>query len=755
MLQSSIRQLRERYGEQLTINLMSVYPKEDRVQVPWDFVKVIPAKPEQLLIAFPMAILYRLFSWCLPVRALLLKHPVLKAYSVTDAVLDEAGVSFVDSRGFVMNSYAFVCAAVPMLMGVPVMKYSQALGEFRNPWNRFLAKWILPKMKLICARGKITESLLSGIGITENVKLCADGAFSMEDDPVAEQRVAERTKADSDFFNDRVVGLSLSSVVEKKCAKQGTDYRRIVTEFTDSLTKEGYHVLVLANAARIGSTKTRNNDLMICDAVYGAVADKEKVRWYHEEMTAEEIRSYISRCRYLVASRFHAMVGALEKKVPVTLVGWSHKYQEVLDFFELGDYAEDFSSLSAGGLLESFHRMVSEEENIRGKLEKNHESTVNSSRENIMHASRVVDRELKRPRRRELLEYRLPERYAGSYLMLRKGYAADASIRENAASGGMVTGLLCWLLKTGRIDGAWVTRSEIRNGKVTYRTFIAVNEEEIRSASSSVYMTVPMLKHLNQLREFPGKVAVVMLPCMLKSFSAILDKEPDLRDKTVLKIGLFCSGNHAPAATELALKKAGINLEGAERFFFRRGHWRGNSAVIYKDGTEKTFSYTKLLCAYKNAFFFEQGSCMTCQDHFAKSSDLSFGDLWIGEMKKNPIKHSCVVIRTEKGREWYQAAVRERALMDSHLSGRDLIRGQKRALVFKYPCAKAKKSLLSSPGAAAVLDIEDHCAWNHRLAALLAVRNKAFSEKHPDTLARIPSGLVYGYMCFIRGLLNF
>ena len=35
------------------------------------------------------------------------------------------------SRGFIMNTYAFVCAAVPLLMGTPVVKYSQALGTFK------------------------------------------------------------------------------------------------------------------------------------------------------------------------------------------------------------------------------------------------------------------------------------------------------------------------------------------------------------------------------------------------------------------------------------------------------------------------------------------------------------------------------------------------------------------------------------------------------------------------------------------------
>ncbi len=93
-----------------------------------------------------------------------------------------------------MNTYAFVCAAVPMLMGVPVMKYSQ------GRWERFilsgtasLQKWILPKMQLICARGKGTLENLKEIGVEKNVKLCADGAFTMADDPKVLEKIEKRS----------------------------------------------------------------------------------------------------------------------------------------------------------------------------------------------------------------------------------------------------------------------------------------------------------------------------------------------------------------------------------------------------------------------------------------------------------------------------------------------------------------------------------------------------------------------------------
>ncbi len=392
MLQSSIRQLHEAYGDRLRIELMSVYPDEDAEQLPWDFVRITPCKPEGLLFAaFPLSVLYRIFRWCPPLKAAFLKNRILSAFHESDAVLDEAGISFVDSRGPVMNTYAFVLAAVPLLVGTPVMKYSQAMGSFKNFINRTEAKWVLPKLKLICARGRVTEENLRGIGITKNVKLCADGAFTMADDAKSRKKVEDVVSSDPFYRSGDVVGLSISSVVDKKCRKLGIDYRAVMIRFIELITGRGFRVLIIANGARIHSDKPRNNDLMICDAVYEGIRNREMVRWYHEEMDAEEIREFIGRCRFLVASRFHAMIGALEKRVPVLLIGWSHKYQEVLDFFELGQYAIDFSELTADSLIAEFDRFVSAEEEIHKKIDAHYDEVMESSRKNIAYVREVLD----------------------------------------------------------------------------------------------------------------------------------------------------------------------------------------------------------------------------------------------------------------------------------------------------------------------------------------------------------------------------
>ncbi len=50
---------------------------------------------------------------------------------------------------------------------------------------------------------------------------------------------------------------------------------------------------------------------------------------------AAELRRLVRVCDVVGVSRFHAMVGALAESVPVAVMGWSHKYAEVMDSFGL------------------------------------------------------------------------------------------------------------------------------------------------------------------------------------------------------------------------------------------------------------------------------------------------------------------------------------------------------------------------------------------------------------------------------------
>jgi polysaccharide pyruvyl transferase WcaK-like protein len=77
------------------------------------------------------------------------------------------------------------------------------------------------------------------------------------------------------------------------------------------------------------------------------------------------------------------MIGALEKKVPVLLIGWSHKYKEVLDMFEIGNYATDYKKLDLNNLIKEFERLEDEYSDVKNKIAKNLPKVKESSYKNI------------------------------------------------------------------------------------------------------------------------------------------------------------------------------------------------------------------------------------------------------------------------------------------------------------------------------------------------------------------------------------
>ena len=388
MLQSLIKNLPDHYE----YNLLSVYPDEDVIQNPYQNLKIVSAKPEQMIfIAFPLALIYSLLQWFRPIKIVLLKYPILRSINESDLVVDQAGVSFVDSRGFVMNSYNFICMAIPLLLRKKVIKFSQALGPFNNYWNRMLAKTVLPKIMKICARGKITQEHLNALRLN-NFLFCTDGAFIMPDDEIKKESIHNMIKDDT-FYNKDVVSVSLSSVVDEYCEKNGIQYTAIMSQFINYLIEEkGYNVLLIANAARKGKTKKKNNDLPVCQIVYESVNQKEHCRYYDEEFTPEEIRELIGLSDMIVASRFHAVIGALYKQVPVLLVGWSHKYQEILDLFSLGRNAIDYKDLSLSTLINEFIRFEQELNDIRFKIKDNLTLVQQSAMRNI----EIIQKELEK-----------------------------------------------------------------------------------------------------------------------------------------------------------------------------------------------------------------------------------------------------------------------------------------------------------------------------------------------------------------------
>ena len=365
MLESAIQTLTERFPT-AEFTLLSMYPVADKKQNPYKNLEIVDASPLLLGVGInSWALAHRLLPFAR--QAIQGNSPAVRALKKADVLLDQGGITFVDGREkFLLYNVASILPAINL--GVPVVKCAQALGSFENPINKWAAKTYLPKMAAIISRGAVTHEYLEGLKLT-NITAGADYAFLLEvmdqDKKLAEQ------KFDATFFEgSKVVGISPSVVMQKKVDVAGGSYVREMVDFIDYVTQEkGYKVALLPHSVRTGTDKTHNNDLPLCQEIFAKVAMKDKVLFIDQEIGSQELRHIIGLCDLFVASRFHAMISSLAMSVPTLVIGWSHKYKEVLDMFGLAKWAFGQDKLSQTYLRERFDALDSEKIAVRETIE--------------------------------------------------------------------------------------------------------------------------------------------------------------------------------------------------------------------------------------------------------------------------------------------------------------------------------------------------------------------------------------------------
>lgn len=273
----------------------------------------------------------------------LLRPRALRALADADVVVDISGISFVDGRRVPVTIYNSLVVLVPLLLGSPVVKAAQAMGPFRRPLNRVLARLVLPRLAAVCPRGAASHRHLVELGLSRVVP-AQDLAFTLAVDEAVRARMQERLAG---FGEGPLLVVAPSQVVDTSCRAQGIDYETLVVDLVDALVERGDHrVVLLAHSAQPGAGVTHMNDLPLCRAVHGRLARPDRVQFFDESLLPAELRAVIGEADVLVTSRFHAMIAALAEGTPLLVVGWSHKYAEILETFGLEDQAMTYTELS-------------------------------------------------------------------------------------------------------------------------------------------------------------------------------------------------------------------------------------------------------------------------------------------------------------------------------------------------------------------------------------------------------------------------
>jgi coenzyme F420 hydrogenase subunit beta len=273
------------------------------------------------------------------------------------------------------------------------------------------------------------------------------------------------------------------------------------------------------------------------------------------------------------------------------------------------------------------------------------------------------------------------------------GYSTDNSIRYHAASGGVITSLVLYMLKQKIVDKALVTKMD----GFTANPILTDNEEDVVSAQGSIYFKTFSLRILKKLlfKLKKGKrICIVGLPCQISTLKKVMR---DFEDKLYF-IGLICNHVNENWYLRHIIKKYLPKNAKPIAIGPRKDGWPGEIRILFKlnnNFKETAVSPPKFWGTLPSLNISSPLGCLLCVDHLASAADIVVGDAWHPKFTgKNSSGVSILIARTPRGLRLMEESIRDEVLYAEEAGLRDLLIAQGFHLIEGIYYASLRQKLL-------------------------------------------------------------
>lgn len=236
------------------------------------------------------------------------------------------------------------------------------------------------------------------------------------------------------------------------------------------------------------------------------------------------------------------------------------------------------------------------------------------------------------------------------------GFSTNPEVRLRAASGGILSAILIWLLEKKMIDGAVVLGMSKEKPWLT-QPCIATTREEVLEAAQSKYIISSVNEILPQMESFPGTLAYVGLPGQVQSVRLLQQmKHPSVRNVRYI-LGPFYGNTLHFSSVKSFLRSFGVkDYRTISKLYFRYGEWPGRMRVELTNG--RVFELAKFHANYLIPFHILKNSLL-CTDLTNEFTDISGGDAWAPVYEERGKGFSLVISRSEQGQKILDEMIRE------------------------------------------------------------------------------------------------
>jgi polysaccharide pyruvyl transferase WcaK-like protein len=255
-----------------------------------------------------------------------LERRLIEEIRAADLFVDAWGIDFTD-RLSQMN-FRGALLAKPLIriaswFGIPAVHYTASYGPMNRRWVRLAARRVLGRQcALVYCRETRSREILSECGVRGPKLLVApDTGFLMPSRPVILDGLDSARPC---------LGVSVSHQIIRQW-KSPTPYLEMIAQLCDRAIQQwNAQVVLIPNEL----SDQRYDDRAVARDVLERVRGKGAVHLFPAERhSGPEQKGAIAQCDLFVASRYHSIVAAMSQAVPTVVIGWHHKYAELLEKF--------------------------------------------------------------------------------------------------------------------------------------------------------------------------------------------------------------------------------------------------------------------------------------------------------------------------------------------------------------------------------------------------------------------------------------
>lgn len=238
----------------------------------------------------------------------------------------------------------------------------------------------------------------------------------------------------------------------------------------------------------------------------------------------------------------------------------------------------------------------------------------------------------------------------GSYVSAWEAWSCDEEIRFAGSSGGVLTALGEWLVRSGRIKAAVASAASSSTPTRTVPVTIMSKKEFLASAGSR-YAPV---SNIQTIGDGGTDLAVVGKPCEVSALKRLQKSTGVAPGESPVLLSFFCAGTPSQQATDRLADTLGTPVDQVAELRYRGNGWPGNFSVTDRAGSTVSLTYDESWGQHLGRAL--QWRCKLCPDGVGEDADIAVGDYWEADDEGYPLfedqqGRSVAIARTSRGHQ--------------------------------------------------------------------------------------------------------